>query len=376
MRQMAHETSKRGKLLMPFIRGTTAVMRNLKFARKAIVNLQQKFTADIYPDLFEKYKPNAVIASTPGWRWDRYLLREAALRGISTGAAIIGWDNPSSYRLPGAPVKWITCWSEIQKKELVQGSDWLPESVNIGGIPTYDGYFRKSYLMSREEYFKLHGLDPSRKLISYASSFVSFAPNFPNIELLTRLISTDSLREPVQLLIRLHPNHFMPGSLYEGEANQVRQLVKGLPNIHLVEPVPLGGELGYYSGEDMPEKASMMAYSDVFVTVYSTMVVEAAIHDCPIVSLCIDKPGGWNQPGKFSLKLSEIADWPTHLRFRQAGAGRVAFSEKDLIEHLNSYLQNPKLDSDFRHQFIEDEVTFTDGSAGRRTGEFIVDKVK
>ena len=52
-----------------------------------------------------------------------------------------------------------------------------------------------------------------------------------------------------------------------------------MPHVHLVEPVPLGGELGYYSGEDMPEKASMMAYSDVFLTVYSTMVVETAIHD-------------------------------------------------------------------------------------------------
>src|SRR3989304_2046646 len=56
------------------------------------------------------------------------------------------------------------------------------------------------------------------------------------------------------------------------------------------EPVPLGGELGYYSGEDMPEKTSMMTYADVFVTVYSTMVVEAAIHDRPIVSLCLDSP--------------------------------------------------------------------------------------
>ena len=102
---------------------------------------------------------------------------------------------------------------------------------------------------------------------------------------------------------------------------------KSYPHVHLVEPVPLGGELGYYSGEDMPEKASMMAYSDVFLTVYSTMVVETAIHDRPIVSVCIDAPGGWNTPGKFSLSLSEIGEWPTHQRFRQAGAGRVAFNE-------------------------------------------------
>jgi hypothetical protein len=95
-----------------------------------------------------------------------------------------------------------------------------------------------------------------------------------------------------------------------------------LPHVHVVEPVPLGGSLGYYSGEDMPEKTSMMAHSDVFLTVYSTMVVEAAIHDRPIVSVCMDAPGGWNWPRKFSLPLSQIGNWPTHDRFRVAGAGR------------------------------------------------------
>ena len=376
MRQMAYETSLRGKLMMPHIRLATAILRRSRRARRALAKAQFRYTPNIYADLFEKYQPTAVVASTPGWRLDRYLLREAAQRGIDTGAAIIGWDNPSSYRLPGAPVNWITCWSELQKEELVNGSDWAPENVNIGGIPTYDGYFRKSYLMPREEYFKLHGLDPKRKLLAYASSFVTFAPNYPNIEMLARLVASDRLDQPCQLLIRLHPNHFMPGSLYEGEANRVRELIRDLPHVNLVEPVPLGGELGYYSGEDMPEKASMMAYADIFLTVYSTMVVETAIHDRPIIGLCIDTPGGWNAPGKFSLPLAQIAEWPTHLRFRAAGAGKVAMNEPDLRAAINAYLYDPLADSEARRRFIRDEVTFTDGSAGRRTGEYLVRMIK
>ena len=195
--------------------------------------------------------------------------------------------------------------------------------------------------MPREEYFALHGLDPNRKLLSYACSFVTFSPNYQNIAALAKLVNSGNLAEPAQLLIRLHPNHFMPGSLYENEANRVRELVRTLPHVHLVEPVPLGGELGYYSGEDMPEKASMMAYSDVFLTVYSTMVVETAIHDRPIVSVCIDAPDGWNTPGKFSLSLSEIGEWPTHQRFRQADAGRVAFNETQLLDACEPVPERP-----------------------------------
>jgi hypothetical protein len=184
-------------------------------------------------------------------------------------------------------------------------------------------------------------------------------------------VHEDALREPCQLLIRLHPNHFMPGSLYEGEARQVRELIKDMPHVHIVEPVPLGGELGYYSGEDMPEKASMMAYADVFLTVYSTMVVETAIHDRPIISVCIDVPGGWNTPGKFSLSLAEIGEWPTHQRFRAAGAGRVTFNQQELKEALNFYLEDPQADGEQRRKFIQEECTFTDGSAGKRTGEYL-----
>jgi CDP-glycerol glycerophosphotransferase (TagB/SpsB family) len=271
-------------------------------------------------------------------------------------------------------VDYISCWSEIQKQELVLGSDWAPERVNIGGIPSYDGYFRKTWLMPRTEYFALHGLDPQRKLLSYACSFVTFSPNYKNVETLARLVAgTDgALAEPSQLLIRLHPNHFQKGSLYEQEANQIRQLVATTPHVHLVEPVPLGGELGYYSGEDMPEKASMMAHSDVFLTVYSTMVVETAIHDRPIVATCIDEPGGWNTPGKFSLSLKEIGEWPTHQRFRRANAGQVAFDEAKLRDSVNLYLRNPLADQEQRRKFIKDECTFTDGGAGKRTGEWIV----
>jgi CDP-glycerol glycerophosphotransferase (TagB/SpsB family) len=122
----------------------------------------------------------------------------------------------------------------------------------------------------------------------------------------------------------------------------------------------------------MPEKTSMMAHSDVFVTVYSTMVVEAAIHDRPIVSACIDAPNGWNRARKYSLPLSQIGNWPTHERFRQAGAGRVALDERSLGELINFYLQDPRADQENRHRFIKQECTFTDGSAGLRTAEYLV----
>jgi hypothetical protein len=227
--------------------------------------------------------------------------------------------------------------------------------------------------MPRDEYFKLHKLDTTRKLIGYASSFVSFSPNYQNIEALAELVASDELAEPSQLLIRLHPNHFWDEPLYAAEREKISALAARMPHVQVVEPVALGGDLGRYSGEDMPEKTSMMAYSDVFTTVYSTMCVECAIHDRPITAVCIDAKGGWNKPGKFSLPLSKIGDWPTHQRFRLASAGRVATDKAQLKTILNDYLRDPELDSAARRKFIADEVTFTDGDSGKRVGQHLAD---
>ena len=88
----------------------------------------------------------------------------------------------------------------------------------------------------------------------------------------------------------------------------------------------------------------MMAHSDVLVTVYSTMVVETAVHDTPIVAAVIDMPGGWNVPKKYSLSLKKIGNLPTHKRFRDAKAGRIAENADQLRDAINLYLTNPALD--------------------------------
>jgi CDP-glycerol glycerophosphotransferase (TagB/SpsB family) len=369
---LAKGFSGTGKYALPVLCGSIWLMRRSQLLRRLVVQAQNRYTPHIYDDLFEKYQPDLVLARTPGWRIDRYMLREAARRDIPTAAVTVGWDNPSSYNLSGAPVEHVACWSEIQKQEFVLGSDWDPGRVFIGGAPAYDGYFRRAWLIPRDEYFRMHGLDPKRKLLCYACSFETLHPNFPNMKAIADLVHSEKLAEPCQLLIRFHPNHFIKGSRFEQERQRTAEYVKDMPNIHLVEPVSLGGGLGHYSGEDMPEKASMMAYADVFLTVYSTMVVETAIHDRPIISVTIDTPGGWNMPDVYSLPLTAIGDWPTHLRFRQSGAGRVAVNQAEVRQHVNAYLKDPSADGEKRRQFIQEECTYSDGSAGERTGKYIL----
>src|SRR3989337_122736 len=100
--QVKAEANPRRKLLFPFVQLVVALLRRSRSARRALLRAQSRFAANIYSDLFDKYQPALVIASTPGWRYDRYLLREAFNRKTPTASVIVGWDNTSSYSLPGA----------------------------------------------------------------------------------------------------------------------------------------------------------------------------------------------------------------------------------------------------------------------------------
>jgi hypothetical protein len=251
-------------------------------------------------------------------------------------------------------------------------------------MPPYDNYLSRTWVMPRQEYFHLHGLDPNRKLLSYASSFVSWSPNFQNVAALASLVAAEEyfrskqrgmgrlgttvlpLNEPCQLLVRLHPIH-MSGH-YVVEADRIRQLARQHAHIHVVEPTPMGS-MGHY-GEDVIERTSMMANSDIFLTVYSTMCVEASFQEKPIVSVCIDAKEGY--PGKFWVPMSQIGVWPTHSRFRASGAGRVALDQRELREAINFYLSNPHADLDAQRRFLAQECTYVDGNAGQRTAQFFL----
>jgi hypothetical protein len=260
-------------------------------------------------------------------------------------------------------------WSEIQKQELVDCSDWAPEAIHIGGMPLFDSYINRKWVMPRDEYYRLHSLDPHKKLVAFAATGLNFSPNSHMVEALAELVGGNTLGVPAQLLVRLHPNHFKNVPRYQHEARAIFELAKRYPDIHIIEPREMPGDLERYAGEDYPEKASMMAHCDVLVTLYSTMVVEVAIHDKPVINACLPTGEGYGED--FWVPIQEVPTFPTSLRVNATGAGRLVQNRQELQSVLKAYLADPSLDSDNRQAFLQQELTFVKGEATFRTADFI-----
>ncbi len=366
-----YEAKGRWKTALIAMRPLIYLLRYSRLARKAFEFFQSAmFSPSLFADLFDKYRPSLVISSTAGWRLDRYFLREARKRGYPTAMTVIGWDNPSAHGLPGAKVDYANVWSQIHVRELHEGLDWPKENIHIGGMPLYDGYIHKTWLIPREEYFAMHGLDPAKKLIAYAATALSISPNLHIIEELTRIVAGRKLSVPSQLLIRLHPNHFKSQKHYQEEREKIYEITRDCPDVQVVAPKALAGGLPRYSGEDFPEKASMLAHCDVLVSIYSTMVLEAALHDKPTISVCIDSPTGWEE--NYWIPLRDVPSWPTAARVNELGAGLNAFTPQELVETLDSYLTNPGLHRENRRRFVEQELTYVNGESTQVTADYLL----
>lgn len=371
-RRKESEATGRRWWVLRALRPAIYALRYSRILRQGFRRLQSAlFSPHLYADLLDRYQPALIVSNTAGWRLDQYLLRQANRRGIPLMLAVVGWDNPSSQGLPGADVRYANVWSAVHQWELTAGVDWPAENIHIGGMPLYDSYIDGRWLMSREDYFSLHGLDPERKLIAFAATALSVTPNAHLVQVLADLIAQDAFSQPAQLLIRLHPNHFKNFPHYREDAREIYAIAARHPHVHIVEPREMPGGLERYSGEDYPEKASMLKHSDVLVTIYSTMVVEAALHDTPFVSACIESPRGWADKGKFWVPLREIPTWPTASRVNALGAGRTVFTAEALRDAIEAYLADPTLDGENRRRFIVRELTWLHGEATEKTAEFI-----
>jgi len=115
----------------------------------------------------------------------------------------------------------------------------------------------------------------------------------------------------------------------------------------------------------------MIAHCDMMISIYSTMVVEAALHNKPVISACINSPTGW--PENFWIPLDEVPSWPTAKRVVACNASETALTIQQLIDAINRYTQNPNLHAEGRRKFIEQELSYLEvGEAVQNTADYIV----
>ena len=318
-----------------------------------------------YRQLFQKAQPSVLFCSHQ--RPPSILAPVLAARslGIPTATFIFSWDNLTSKGRIAAPFDHFLVWSEHMRQEMLRYyPDVAPDHVHVVGTPQFDPYADDSLIWSREEFFRRVGADPARPLICYSGGDIGTCPeDHLHIRILLQSIRDGSIRGNPQVLLR--PAPVDDGARYAGVRRDFPELIYAQP-----EWVQTGGDWSNFIPlpEDVRFLANLTRHSDLNINVASTMTLDFAIHDIPAINIAFDV----SSPPPKGVPL-----WEYYYRFEhyrpvvEMGAARFARSAEELVEHTNTYLENPALDRDARRQLVELQVGCPIGQSSQRILEVL-----
>lgn len=309
----------------------------------------------------EQYQPSLVLTATPGlFPFDAYAVLCAKRRGVPSVAINFTWDNLTSYPRHIRKTDYLVCWNSMVRKFALSLYRYADKNLTTSGSIRFDQYFSRTQRkrISREEFLKDKGLDPSEKTVLFATNtFGTFHRDFISSFLKWR--EKGLLGGEVNLFVRIHPHDAM---------SDFEDFI-GLPGVH-VEYAGTPAQDDSERGEkverrlhDVENTVLTLKYSDVCVNIFSTFTLEAFIFNLPVIS-----------PGFILGYDNEFLDFLHYRPLREAGAVRLAFTMNELLNELQTYLAEPQRDSAARAQIVERLVRPADGFSYKRSVDFL-DKI-
>jgi hypothetical protein len=308
-----------------------------------------------YARLLDEYRPTLVVSGDPLRPGDANLITAARKRGIPTLGSVRSWDNVLKHlrTRPDA----LTVWNSRNVNEAVEIDRFRPAQVTQVGAPQLDVYFSDH---TRELSPLELGLDPGKKTLLLAtSSFTYDSDQTYLVDMLLAAIRSGEIRDPLQIVLRLHPDDKVGRYL---KYRHVREVILDIPERYL-------STLGWTMTQpDLERMAALLRHVDVMVNFATTVTLEAAIVDTPTLLVAFSP-----------IDPAEMQRYVVGLHFEmhykalvQRDLVPVAWNRDELVSWVNRYLDDPSLYRAQRAAIVDEWVQFTDGGSGRRLGEAIL----
>lgn len=338
--------------VLPSIRGVAPYLEKLFTAYGDTAN---------YGEIIATERPNVAVFSRLFFCDEIPLMRAAVQAGVPTVGAVASWDNLTT-KGPLLPrMGKLLVWNDLLKDEAIRYHAYRPQDLIVTGAPHHDIVFadRKQFA-SRSAFFASLGLDPKKKLITYAGEDPVISPDVPAyVEQIADWVRNDRFSVPCQLLVRPHPQDDL--SRYE--------YIRQLPGIVFDLPgTPSDKYWMDMSRRDLVHLCETLMHSDVIANVTSTIVVDAAFFDTP--SVCIGY--GYTHPKTYFNSPMRFFEMDHFKYVLDDGATRVVESAEELRAAIDRYLIEPGLDREGRARIARRISHFDDGRSGVRTAEAIL----
>lgn len=312
-------------------------------------------------------RPDAILTTSPFQFEQPGVVSAAKKLGIPTIAFIPSWDNLSTKNRLMFRHDAYMVWSEQGKRELHHYYPYtrsLP--VYVVGAPQFDVFFKAQFVRSREEYCASQGLRPDKPIIVYAVGSPNFVQeHYGALNLAERVMAGDL--GDVQVVVRPHPIH---------DRQEMAELFRRFaPRVSLQCAADAGSELTARSQDekDIVEWVNTFRHADVVVNLASTVTIDAAIFDRPVVNLDYDPEPG--QPNQTLVKdVNHI--WSHFKPINESGGVWLVNDSNEMIAAIKGYLANPSLHRERRRWLAQYVCEYLDGRCGERMANALLDFVR
>jgi len=306
-----------------------------------------------------------VLLTTGTFRFEEPAINaEARKLGIPTLAFITSWDNPSTKNRMVFKYDGYLVWSEQMKRELHHLFPYTKDvPIYVVGAPQFDVFFQPRFHQSREAFCAEQGLRPDLPVILYALGSPNFLQEHYGALYLAERVARGELGE-VQMLVRPHPLH---------DNGREAQMLRNFGARVVVQRTGTAGTAVPARSQDEHQIADWVntfRHADVVVNLSSTVAIDAAIFDKPVVNLDYDpQPGQANQQ-----MIKEINHLWTHFKpVAESGGVWLVNNSAEMELAIKTYLQKPELHRAQRRWVAEYVCGHLDGRCGERMAESLLD---
>lgn len=301
--------------------------------------------------------PRLIVSTSCVVRDEAAYLLAAERLGIPTLGCILSFDNLTSKGvLP--TFDHYAVWSDQMRQEVRRlYPDRDADSIRVTGTAQFDVHRRQDLRWSRERTLVELALAPDDRYVLYAANCATYTPTEPELirEYLRRMRSHPVLRRH-RLVVRPHPAD--DAARWNGLAGAEDGLVLSRPH---------ADDGRFSSGAAQARLIGSLAHADVCVNMASTMALDAAVLDTPVVCVAFAARAG----GLEHWLAGACYETSHYAPIAESGGVRVARSMDALVQETADYVLHPERDRSSRARLVADLCGPVDGASADRIAALI-----
>jgi len=316
-----------------------------------------------FGDLIRETHPVAGLSTSCVVEWERPLFEAMQAAGIPTLAHILSFDNLTSRGyIPIRGYDRFLAWSQPMTDELCRFYGADPSRVSITGTPQFDFHVAPEFRWSRTTTTAKLGLDESKPYFVYCANHQAITPTEPVlVDMLLARAACEPLLHQYQWVVRLHPMDCY--GRWESLRNRHPEVRWELPWQH-------DDTMAHWAiptRDDVARLGNTLRFAAAVVNVASTIALDAAIVDTPIVAVGCH-PGADPVEGRFY----HDAHWSHHYRpISESGAAPVGTSLDEVVALILEAVTDRQGRQQARQRLVREICGPVDGASASRIADAI-----